>query len=178
MRQPATFPIIPSMTFRRILLGRPAGRPISPHVASQGYKHLAAFCEILNLFEVDNFVLVEDNTSKTIHELRQKIRRIQDELGQMNGPVSDIPELINSTNILRANEQLTRVDNKKTELLEVYGQYTQILTDAIMTIIRTQNKIAEIRKKQASAARTKRTGSKSKRRRNTTSKKLISNRGG
>ena len=64
----------------------------------------------------------------------------------MSGPVSDIPELINSTNILRANEQLTRVDNKKTELLEVYGQYTQILTDAIMTIIRTQNKIAEIRK--------------------------------
>ena len=96
----------------------------------------------------------------------------------MNGPVSDIPELINSTNILRANEQLTRVDNKKTELLEVYGQYTQILTDAIMTIIRTQNKIAEIRKKQESAVRTKRTGSKSRRRRSTTSKKLISNRGG
>lgn len=96
----------------------------------------------------------------------------------MDGPVPDIPELINSTNILRANEQLTRVGNKKTELLEVYGQYTQILTDVIMTIIRTQNKIAKIRKKQASAVRTKRTGSKNKRRRNTTSKKLISDRDG
>ncbi len=126
---------------------------------------------ILNLLEVDNSVLVEGNTGKTISELRQRIRRIQEELDQVDGPVSDIPELINSTNILRANEQLTTVGNKKSELLEVYGQYTQVLTDAIMTIIRTQNKIAAIRKKQASATRAKKAGSKTGRRKNTTSKK-------
>ena len=114
--------------------------------------------------------MVEDNADKTIYELRQKIQRVQEELSQMDNQVSDIPELINSTNILRANEQLTRVGNKKSELLEIYVQYTRVLTDVIMTIIRTQNKIAEIRKNQAPATRTKRTGLKTRRRKNTTSK--------
>ncbi len=119
---------------------------------------------------MDESVLVEDDTGRAIYELRQRIRRIQEELDQMDGPVSDIPELINSTNILRANEQLTRVGSKKSELLEAYGQYTQVLTDAIMTIITTQNKIAEIRKKQASAVRTRRAGPKTGRRKKATSK--------
>lgn len=124
--------------------------------------------KILNLFEVDNSVLADDNTNKAIQELQQKIRQMQEELGQMNGQSSNIPELINSTNILRTNEQLTRVSDKKSELLEAYGQYTQILTNVIMTIIRKQNEIAEIRKKQTSAARVKKTRSRTGRRKNTT----------
>ena len=70
----------------------------------------------------------------------------------MDGHVPDIPELIITTNILRTNEQLTRIDSKKSELLKAYGQYTQILTDVIRTIIKKQNEIAEMRKKQARTA--------------------------
>ena len=48
-----------------------------------------------------------------ISELRKNIQDIQFELDELGGPISDMPELIISANLLRSNEYLTKVSEKQ-----------------------------------------------------------------
>ena len=57
-----------------------------------------------------------------IYDLRKKIQQVQADLNQLGDPVSEIPELITSANLLRSNEYLSKANEKKTELLSAYEQ--------------------------------------------------------
>lgn len=84
-----------------------------------------------------------------IYDLRKKIQEIQADLKQLGDPVSDIPEMIDSANLLRSNEYLLKSNKKKTELLDVYAQYSKALEELLSTVFDIQKDLKEILKEQS-----------------------------
>ena len=68
--------------------------------------------------------MTEIKISNNIPNLRKEIEQIQSELTSMGNVVSNIPELITSSNLLRTNESLVKSDQKKTDLISLYAQYS------------------------------------------------------
>ncbi len=80
----------------------------------------------------------------------KKIKEIQADLNQLDKPVSEMPELITSANLVRSNEYLSKANEKKTELLSAYAQYSNALEKLILTVFDIQNDLKEILKQQSS----------------------------
>jgi len=110
------------------------------------------------------FILTKINAGDLIYDLRKKIQYIQADLEQLGEPVSEIPELITSANLLRSNEYLSKVNDKKTDLLSAYVQYSTTLEKLLSTVFDIQNDLKEILKDQSSmiSARRKKPKSKTK----------------
>jgi len=94
--------------------------------------------------------LTEIDAGDAIYDLRKKIQQIQADLNQLGDPVSEIPELISSANLLRANEYLLKANDNKTELLSVYAQYSSALENILSSVFDIQNDLKEILKHQSS----------------------------
>ncbi len=88
-------------------------------------------------------------SGELIYNLRKKIQEIQADLNQL-GTISEIPELITSANLLRSNEYLSKINEKKTELLSTYEQYSVTLEQFLSTVFDIQNDLKEIIKQQSS----------------------------
>lgn len=84
-----------------------------------------------------------------IYDLRKKIQEIQVELEQLGEPAKNIPEMIESANLLRSNEYLSKSDEKKTELIGAYGQYSKALEELLSTVFDIQKDLKEILKEQS-----------------------------
>lgn len=84
-----------------------------------------------------------------ISELRKNIQDIQFELDELGGPISDMPELITSANLLRSNEYLAKVSEKQSELLSAYGLYSKALDDMIAVVFDIQNDLKNLLKEQS-----------------------------
>ena len=95
-------------------------------------------------------MLTKIGVGEIIYSLRKKIHDIQFELDQLDNPSSEIPELIDSANLLRLNEYLSKVNDKKTELLSVYEQYSVALEELLETVFGIQNELKDILKEQSS----------------------------
>ncbi len=110
-------------------------------------------------------MLAEIGSETLIYDLRKKIQQIQGDLTQLGEPVSEIPELITSANLLRSNEYLLKANEKKTELLSAYAQYSGALEKLLSTVFDIQNDLKEILKQQSSmisSQRKKRSKAKTK----------------
>ena len=105
-----------------------------------------------------------------ISDLRKKIKLSQADLNQLGDPVSEIPELITSANLLRSNEYLSKANEKKTELLSVYEQYFVTLEELISSVFDIQHDLAEILKEQSSKIYSQRKKSKTKKKSRTNKK--------
>jgi len=88
--------------------------------------------------------LTKIGSGDLIFDLRKKIQEIQADLNQLGEPVSEIPELITSANLLRSNEYLSKANEKKTELLSAYAQYSNALEKLLSTVFDIQNDLKEI----------------------------------
>ena len=86
---------------------------------------------------------------KIIHEFSKKIQDLQSELHELGSPTLDMPELINSTNLLRSNEYLSKISEKQSELLSVYGQYSKALENMIEMVFDIQNDLKNILRAQS-----------------------------
>jgi len=95
-------------------------------------------------------VLTKIDATGLIYDLRKKIQQIQADLNQLGDPVSEMPELITSANLLRSNEYLSKANEKKTELLSVYEQYSVALEELLTSVFDIQNDLKEILKAQSS----------------------------
>jgi hypothetical protein len=84
-----------------------------------------------------------------IYDLRKKIQDIKLELDELGGPISDMPELIISANLLRSNEYLVKVTKKQSELLSAYDQYSKALEDMIAVVFDIQNDLKNLLKEQS-----------------------------
>ena len=114
--------------------------------------------------------MAEIESKELIFDLRKKIQQIQVDLNQLGDPISEIPELISSANLLRANEYLSKANDKKTELLSVYSQYSSSLENMLSSVFEIQNDLKDILKHQSSLI------SKSKKRSKTKTKSRITKR--
>ena len=86
--------------------------------------------------------------------LQEKIQQIQTSLSDENKSETPMPELIESTNLLRSNEFLTKVTQKQNELLSTYEEYVSELKKMISTDLRAQ--INSLRKSQKKSTKPKR----------------------
>jgi len=114
--------------------------------------------------------LTKIESNALIFDLRKQIQQIQADLNQLGDPVSEIPELISSANLLRANGYLSKANDKKTELLSVYAQYSSALENILSSVFDIQNDLKEIVKHQSSII------SKSKKRSKTKTKSRFTKR--
>ena len=90
-----------------------------------------------------------EGIGETVYELRKKIQRIQTELNQLGDPAAEIPEMVSSANALRSCEFLQKQNDKQSELLNVYAQYSKSLDDFLSTIFEVQNGLKDIIQEQA-----------------------------
>jgi hypothetical protein len=84
-----------------------------------------------------------------IYELRKMIQVIQSELDELGDPVSGMPELITSANLLRSNEYLSEVTKKQSELLSAYSQYSKALENMVDAVFDIQNDLKNLLKEQS-----------------------------
>ncbi len=99
--------------------------------------------------------MTNTGAGEIIYGLRKKIQEIQSDLRQIDEPVSDMPEMIESTNLLRSNEYLSATNQKKTELLFAYEQYSKSLEELLESVFDIQKDLKEILKEQSSLISTK-----------------------
>ena len=88
--------------------------------------------------------MTEVGAGPLIYELRKKIQQIESELLELNKFSSNIPELIESTNLLRTNDHLLEINSKNTELLAAYKQYAEELEKMFDTVFAIQKDLKEI----------------------------------
>ena len=107
-------------------------------------------------------------TGKSLDGLNLKINQIKRDLSQLEESNKPMPELINSTNLLRSNEILTKTNEKKTELLNAYESYFKDLESVLKKI---QNGLSNLKTTPKKKTRKKRTRKKKKTKRKTLRRK-------
>ncbi len=100
--------------------------------------------------QLRDFMLTKIGAGEIIYDLRKKIQQIQSELNQLGDSIVDTPELIDSANLLRTNEFLTKTNDKKTELISVYVQYSDALEELLGTVFEIQKDLKDILQEQSS----------------------------
>ena len=84
-----------------------------------------------------------------IYDLRKKIQEIKVELEQLGNPAENIPEMIESANLLRSNEYLSKSNEKKSALIDAYSQYSVALEELLTTVFDIQKDLKNILKEQS-----------------------------
>jgi hypothetical protein len=85
----------------------------------------------------------------SLNELKRRIETIQDEISKMDAPEQPHPEIINTTNLLRANEYFAKSDEKKTALLSAYAEYVKQMEQVIASLLSIQSDLRDIVKTEA-----------------------------
>ena len=93
--------------------------------------------------------MTEVGAGQVIYELRKQIQKLNSELKHLEESAPDIPELIESTNLLRSNEHLSEVNAKRTELITSYKEYSKELETMLETVFEIQKDLKEILKTQS-----------------------------
>ncbi len=77
-------------------------------------------------------------------ELKNQINQIKKDISEIDKSFSPMPEMIESTNILRENEFLKKMDGKKTELIDSYEHYSNQIEDILSSVFDIQNELKKI----------------------------------
>jgi regulator of replication initiation timing len=93
--------------------------------------------------------LTNVGAGEIIYDLRKKIQEIQVSLKELGEPVEDMPEMIATANLLRSNEYLSKANEKKTDLLTAYEQYSSALEELLSSVFDIQKDLKEILKEQS-----------------------------
>ena len=95
-------------------------------------------------------MMTEIGAGEIIYDLRKKIQQSQFDLKQLGEPVSNLPELVESANLLRSNEYLSKANTKQSELISAYEQHANALEELLSTVFDIQTDLKEILKEQSS----------------------------
>ncbi len=87
------------------------------------------------------------SSENKLAQIKQKIERLHQELATINQSTQPMPELINATNILRTNEYLTHVNEKKTQIVSSYEEYVKELEAFLSSVL--ERKLAFLKKTRA-----------------------------
>jgi len=98
--------------------------------------------------------------SKALSDLKNKISQAKSDLTKLEESNKPVPELINSTNLLRSNEFLTKTNTKKTELLSSYELYFKEIENVLVEIKKIQTILKNSLKSKSKKSSKKRKRSK------------------
>ena len=100
-------------------------------------------------------MLTEIKISKNIYDLQKEIQQLQSELDDLGDPAVRIPELIENSNLIRLNEYLIKSDQKKTNLISIYEQYSKSMGVLLSSVFEIQAELKEILHEQSSLIESK-----------------------
>ena len=83
-----------------------------------------------------------------MHQMKQQIEQIKAELDELGEP-ENMPEMIENTNLIRSNEHLSKTNQKKSELLIAYDEYSKQLENLLSSVFEIQNELKDILKDQS-----------------------------
>ncbi len=78
--------------------------------------------------------LSEVGAGQVIYELRKQIQKLTSELKKLDSSTPEMPELIESANLLRSNKHLSETNSKRSELISNYMQYSKELEKMLATV--------------------------------------------
>ncbi len=90
-------------------------------------------------------VIEMSEIGKKINELQKKIVLAKNELSEINILEQPLPEFINTTNMLRSNEYLQKSNEKKSQLLIAYEEYTDELENLVSNIAQIKGRIRNLK---------------------------------
>ena len=94
--------------------------------------------------------MTEVGAGQIIYELRKKIQSLTLELNRLGKESPEIPELIQSANLMRKNDHLVEVTAKNSELISAYEDYSKELEKMLSMVFEIQKDLKEILKTQTS----------------------------
>lgn len=94
--------------------------------------------------------MTEIGAGEIIYDLRKKIQQIKSDLDELGKPVSNIPELISSANLLRSNEYLIQSNALQSKLISAQNLYCKALEELLSSVFDIQHDLKEILKEQSS----------------------------
>ena len=100
-------------------------------------------------------MLTEIKISTNIYDLQKEIQQLQSELDDLGDPTVRIPELIENSNLIRLNEYLIKSDQKKTNLISIYEQYSKSMGVLLSSVFEIQAQLKEILHEQSSLIESK-----------------------
>jgi hypothetical protein len=107
--------------------------------------------------------MTELGAGNVIYELRKTIQNLVLEINSLNKQHPEMPELIQSSNLMRKNDHLVELNSKRAELISVYEKYSYELEQMLSTVFEIQKDLKEILKTQTSLiSETKKSSKKTK----------------
>ena len=119
-------------------------------------------------------ILKAPGLGSVLTELKNQINQIKKDISEIDKSFSPMPEMIESTNILRENEFLKKMDGKKTELIDSYEHYSNQIENLLSSVFDIQNELKKIIEIQSQLMKPKKTRKKSSSKAKTTRKKTRS----
>jgi len=107
------------------------------------------------------------SSANKLAQTKQKIEHLNQELATIKQSAQPMPELINTTNVLRTNEYLTQLNEKNAQIISSYEAYAKELEFFLSAVL--ERKLALLKKTHARLQRA--TKKKSKRKRTKKSRK-------
>ncbi len=95
-------------------------------------------------------MLTEVKISNNLYDMKQKIDQIEREMKGFVDSPEHMPELIDSSNLLRKNEFLVSTDQKKTELISLYSTYAKSMELLLTSLFEIQNELKTVLQDQSS----------------------------
>jgi len=92
--------------------------------------------------------LTEIGAGDEIYQLRKKIQKLTSEINSLGNTPREKPELIENTNLLRINQHFSEVNEKQTELILAYGEYSKALETMLSAVFDIQNDLKNLLREQ------------------------------
>ncbi|MEM4378135.1 MAG: hypothetical protein QXX85_04020 [Candidatus Nitrosotenuis sp.] len=83
-------------------------------------------------------------------ELKLRVQKAQEDLAQLGSPSPPLPEMIDTTNIIRINEYLAKSNEGKSRLISAYEDYAKKLEEIVASLLSIQADLKDIVKAEAS----------------------------
>lgn len=96
----------------------------------------------------DLFSMTQVGAGASMYDYKKKIQEIRAELESAD--FEDLPELIESANLLRSNKYLEGKAQKQTELIHAYGEYSEALEQMLVEVFEIQVALKDVLKEQSS----------------------------
>ena len=90
----------------------------------------------------------ELGAGQAIFELRKNIQNLILEINDLDNQSTEIPELIQSANLMRKNNHLAELNSKRVELILVYEKYCKQLEQMLAMVFEIQKDLKDILKTQ------------------------------
>jgi len=98
-----------------------------------------------------------------LNEIKSQIQQLHCDIAGLGDPIEQLEQLTDSANILRQNEYLSKVNEKRIELVTAYLNYTKQLEQMVSSLFSIQSELKEIIKTEVSLIESEVKPKKSKR---------------